>query len=76
MVIDPLKPPADKGKQLYPSDSLLGNKYLTLIAECLMKWAEKHPLTNQHSPTKFVLALKNLTDKGVQLPTEYRYFED
>lgn len=75
LVMDPKLPPEDKAKRLYPDNPALGNRYLILIGECIVCWAERHPLNSQLTSSKFSLLLKSLVDKGVLLPQqEFKYF--
>ena len=41
--VDPQKKVPEKGKNLFPTDKNLGNRYVTLILECIVVWAERHP---------------------------------
>lgn len=74
LTIDPGLAPAEKAKNLYPECPLLGNRLLTLVSECIVYWADKHPLNSQHTPSKFSLLRSFLLERGVTLPFEFKYF--
>jgi hypothetical protein len=63
----------DKGLALF-SDKSLGNRYMTLILECIITWGTKHPQTTTKSPTKFKIAQNKLLSAKVVLPTKFIYF--
>lgn len=73
--IDPKKEVDEKGLTLFP-DRTLGNKLMTLILECIVKWSEKHPTVSEKSsqPTKFKAAHNELVNEGVLLPRKFTYF--
>lgn len=72
--VDPKKRMSEKGLNLFPSDKELGNRYITLILECICKWSEKHPKTSSKSDTKFRIGYNELCDRQVVLPKEFIYF--
>jgi hypothetical protein len=53
----------------------LGNRYITLILECLIVWSERYPKTSKKDDSKFMLAFNELVSRKVVLPKEFMYFE-
>ena len=72
---DPDKRVEDKGRGIFRDLADMGNDYITLILECLVKWSERYPLTGQNSPTKFRMAYLELLKLGVVLPKQFRFFQ-
>lgn len=70
--VDPDK--KEKGRS-YGSDKVMGSKFMTLVSECIAKWAEKHPLTTNRTPSKFKVAYTELIADGVAMPKEFIYFQ-
>lgn len=64
-----------KGLQTFGNPQL-GNRYMRLILECLVKWGQKYPQTANKSPTKFKNSLDQLIYSNVVLPNKFNYFED
>lgn len=56
--VDPQKKMSDKGSSLFPGNKEIGNRYITLVLECLIVWSEKFPRTSTKQETKYALALK------------------
>jgi hypothetical protein len=73
--VDPKKKMKEKGLNLFPGDKELGNRYITLILECIVKWSEKHPKTSTKAETKFRIGHNDLIDRGVVLPKEFIFFK-
>lgn len=71
---DPTRRVEDKGRALYGD---LGNDYITLILECLVKWSERYPQNARRgAPTKFRLTHQQLIKERVVLPREFRFFDN
>jgi hypothetical protein len=45
----------DKGLNLFPGSRELGNKFVTLVLECIVVWNQKYPTTSKKQMTKFKL---------------------
>lgn len=72
--VDPQKKMTEKGVTLFSGNKEIGNRYITLILECLVVWAERFPRTKA-GDSKYALAYADLISKKVTLPKEFIYFE-
>lgn len=50
---DPFKQIHEKGKSLFPENSMTGNNYIRLILELIRFWAARFPSTSKKEPTSY-----------------------
>lgn len=50
--VDPSRPIEGKGLNYFP-DPKLGNHYIRLVLECIVKWGNRFPMNSNNQPTKF-----------------------
>ena len=73
--VDPQKAMDLKGKKLM-KDSDLGNKFMRLLLENIVRWSERFPTSNNQTPTKFKLAYNELAKERVVLPSDFKFYSD
>ncbi len=68
-----MKQISEKGKSIFPSNSMVGNDFVRLVLELIRFWASRFPTTSKKEPTTYKRYYDELVDRKVIFPNDYKF---